>query len=252
MRRAQSVPTPNLTVERSTVKITGEMTHPRPSSDPTYSVNELADHAGVTRRTVHYYIAQGLLPAAGTEGPGTRYRRGHLDRLMLIRELQREHLPLSEIRQRLERLNDDQVADLLATGDMLPEPKGTAFDYIQSVLAGTARRSFSLPPPPRPPSTPPIAAMVAPPAPGQASPTTIARAAAERPPAEPAQIQSLQEAPPASAGTGAPNSNRSQWERIALNPDVELHVRRPLGRIQNRAVDRLIALARQLLEEGQQ
>src|SRR5436190_23759725 len=236
------------------------MTHRGPSSDPTYSVNELADQAGVTRRTVHYYIAQGLLPAAGTEGPGTRYRRGHLDRLTLIRELQREHLPLSEIRQRLERLNDDQVADLLATGDMLPEPKGTAFDYVQSVLAGTARRSFSLPLPPQPAGPPPVAAMAAPPAPGQASPpapgqaspTTIVRAAAKRPPAEPAQIQSLQEAPPASPGTAAPNSNRSQWERIALNPDVELHVRRPLGRIQNRAVDRLIALARQLLEEGQQ
>src|SRR5207245_9032267 len=148
------------------------MTRPRSSGDPTYSVNELADHAGVPRRTVHYYIAQGLLPAAGTEGPGTRYSRGHLDRLTLIRELQREHLPLSEIRQRVERLNDDQVSDLLATGDMLPEPKGTAFDYIQSVLAGTTRRAFSLPLPPR--STPPapvgLATIPAPPGqPGRTS-----------------------------------------------------------------------------------
>ena len=94
----------------------------------------------MTRRTVHYYISQGLLPPGGGEGRGTRYSQAHLDRLRLIRELQREHLPLAEIRQRLERLNDDQVADLLNLGDVLPEPRGTAFDYIQSVLAGTNRR----------------------------------------------------------------------------------------------------------------
>ncbi len=47
----------------------------------------------------------------------------------------------------------------------------------------------------------------------------------------------------------AHESARSQWDRIALAPDIELHVRRPLARRQNRMVERLIALARQLLEE---
>jgi hypothetical protein len=46
-----------------------------------------------------------------------------------------------------------------------------------------------------------------------------------------------------------PNPERSQWERIAIEPDIELHVRRPLSRTQNRRVERLIAFARQLLEE---
>jgi hypothetical protein len=43
--------------------------------------------------------------------------------------------------------------------------------------------------------------------------------------------------------------DRSQWERVALSPDVELHIRRPLSRDHNRRVDRLISIARQLLEE---
>ena len=47
-------------------------------------------------------------------------------------------------------------------------------------------------------------------------------------------------------------STRSQWERIVLTPDVELHVRRPQSRLHNRAVDRLVALARELLEEETQ
>jgi hypothetical protein len=42
---------------------------------------------------------------------------------------------------------------------------------------------------------------------------------------------------------------RSQWERISLAPDVELHVRRPLSRYQNRRVERLLEAARQILKE---
>ena len=43
--------------------------------------------------------------------------------------------------------------------------------------------------------------------------------------------------------------DRSQWERIVLATDVELHIRRPLSRTQNKRVDRLVTIARELLEE---
>ncbi|MEO6350450.1 MAG: hypothetical protein ABIP53_07345 [Candidatus Limnocylindrales bacterium] len=43
--------------------------------------------------------------------------------------------------------------------------------------------------------------------------------------------------------------DRAQWERISLHPDVELHIRRPLTRTQNKRVERLISIARELLEE---
>ena len=43
--------------------------------------------------------------------------------------------------------------------------------------------------------------------------------------------------------------SRSQWERVALAPDVELHVRRPLSREQNRRVERLLEEARRIFEE---
>ena len=42
---------------------------------------------------------------------------------------------------------------------------------------------------------------------------------------------------------------RSQWERIALGADVELHIRRPLTRTQQKGIDRLVTIARELLEE---
>jgi DNA-binding transcriptional MerR regulator len=65
-------------------------------------LGELADAGGVSARTIRYYVQQGLLPSPGTRGPKTRYERGLLDRLRPIKVLQRQHLPVSEIRRTLE------------------------------------------------------------------------------------------------------------------------------------------------------
>jgi hypothetical protein len=43
--------------------------------------------------------------------------------------------------------------------------------------------------------------------------------------------------------------SRSQWDRIELADDVELHVRRPLSREQNRLVERLLEAARRIFQE---
>ncbi len=59
---------------------------------------------------------------------------------------------------------------------------------------------------------------------------------------------------PAPAPTAPPDDTssfgqRSQWERVAITPDIELHIRRPLSRRDNKMVERLIAFARQLQGE---
>ena len=46
-------------------------------------------------------------------------------------------------------------------------------------------------------------------------------------------------------------ARHSQWERIVLNDDLELHIRRPLSRERNRFVDKLLGFARQMTEEEQ-
>ena len=164
-----------------------------------YDLTELSDRAGVTTRTVRFYIQQGLLPAPDAQGPATRYGQGHLDRLLLIRQLQREHQPLAEIRAQLEGLPDEDVSRVLSTSRPSKRPS-SAVDYVRSVLGGKVQADFvaaSSPPPATRPSTP----------------------------------------------------VKSQWERIALAPDVELHVRRPLTREINRRVEKLLALARQILQE---
>jgi DNA-binding transcriptional MerR regulator len=210
-----------------------------------YSLTELADLAGVTPRTVRYYLSQGLLPAVGQSGPGSKYGAPHLARLRVIRRLQAEHLPLAEIRRRLDGLDDDEIRDLAGSGEPLPPP-GSALDYLRSVLGGSkAGRSPALlrvtpgvPPPIR------IHAELAS-APVAATPvrTTAPDAVAER-------LDEPDGSTPATvAAAPGPPIERSQWERIVLAPDVELHIRRPLARAQNKQVDRLVTIARELLEE---
>jgi DNA-binding transcriptional MerR regulator len=184
--------------------------------DERYSLTELADLAGVTPRTVRYYMAQGLLPAVGQMGPGSKYTRAHLARLQLVRRLQAEHLPLAEIRRRLETLGDDEVRDLVGAAEPAP-PAGTALEYLRTVLGGSRVATV-----------------------------------AERPVAAPPLMRanrSLSDAPVEPDEATARPSDRSQWERIVLVPDIELHIRRPLPRAQNKQVDRLVTIARELLEE---
>jgi DNA-binding transcriptional MerR regulator len=135
-----------------------------------YDITELARLSGLTVRTVRYYLQQRLLPSSGLRGPGARYDAGHLARLQLIRRLQAEHLPLAEIRRRLE--------------------------------AGATTQDRHAPG-------------------GRLHPQVV---------------------PPAAEAGG-----RSHWERITLGPDIELHVRRPLSRADNRGVEHLLEAARRIL-----
>lgn len=64
-----------------------------------YKVSKLAEKAGVTKRTIHYYISKGLLlPPEGT-GINSLYNDEHLERILLIKRLQAEYMPLNKIRE---------------------------------------------------------------------------------------------------------------------------------------------------------
>src|SRR4051812_3746748 len=69
------------------------------SSDDVERMNlrDLTDAAGVSVRTVRYYISEGLLPPPEGSGPGSAYTAAHLDRLRLIHRLKGAFLPLKEI-----------------------------------------------------------------------------------------------------------------------------------------------------------
>lgn len=49
-----------------------------------YKVSELANKAGVTKRTIHYYISKGLLLPPEGSGVNSLYNDEHLERILLI------------------------------------------------------------------------------------------------------------------------------------------------------------------------
>lgn len=64
-----------------------------------YKISELADKAGVTKRTIHYYISKGLLLPPEGIGVNSIYNDKHLERILLIKKLQSEYMPLNKIRE---------------------------------------------------------------------------------------------------------------------------------------------------------
>jgi DNA-binding transcriptional MerR regulator len=78
-----------------------------------YRIGELAEKAGVTRRTIHYYLSRGLLPSPDGAGLGTTYTDEHLYRVMLIKKYQEAYLPLEEIKKRLDRMLLEEVKEAL-------------------------------------------------------------------------------------------------------------------------------------------
>jgi len=71
------------------------------STERTYSIGALAAAAGVSRRTVHFYVQRGLLRPPDGRGRGAQYTEEHLTRLIQIKAWREEGAPLNEIRTRV-------------------------------------------------------------------------------------------------------------------------------------------------------
>lgn len=63
-----------------------------------YAIGELAALGGVTRRTVRYYVQEGLIPAPFGVGRGNHYGETHLEQLLRVKAFQEAGRTLDEIR----------------------------------------------------------------------------------------------------------------------------------------------------------
>ncbi len=66
-----------------------------------YAIGDLARLAGVSRRTIRYYLEEGLLDPPLGRGRGRNYDERHLRRILQIRTLQEQGLSLSDARRAL-------------------------------------------------------------------------------------------------------------------------------------------------------
>ena len=66
-----------------------------------YAIGDLADLGGVSRRTVRYYVQEGLLSQPLGLGRGNHYGEEHLAQLLRVKALQESGRTLEEIRNEL-------------------------------------------------------------------------------------------------------------------------------------------------------
>ncbi|NLI48743.1 MAG: MerR family transcriptional regulator [Acidobacteria bacterium] len=75
-----------------------------------FSIGELSEATGVSRRTIRYYVQRGLIPPPLGAGRGHYYTTAHLERLRRIRSLQDDALSLDAIAARLDGAGPADVA----------------------------------------------------------------------------------------------------------------------------------------------
>jgi len=219
---------------------------------------ELAAEAGVSVRTVRYYIAEGLLPPPESAGPRAAYTREHLDRLHLVGRLKAAYLPLREIRQRLRGLDAAAVRDLLA--HEVPESAPAAGQDVAGDDDGSAAAYLARLLPPRPTAVPsPRFAPVPPPA--STAPTapvgflddapeqsTVAMSPADLTRADLDRGATLAALAALDAGEETASATEAEpWRRVSLGPDAELLIRADVYARQREQIESLVAWARRVL-----
>jgi DNA-binding transcriptional MerR regulator len=87
----------------------------------TYTMEEIERETGLDRRTIAYYVQEGLLPRVGRRGPRTRYPQQFLDRLRFIQKVrglqdqgQLGNYTLEDIREIFETVPEHLIADIVS------------------------------------------------------------------------------------------------------------------------------------------
>jgi DNA-binding transcriptional MerR regulator len=107
--------------------------------DHRYSIQELCEQTGLPRRTIHFYVQQGILPPPSGAGLSAAYDENHLVRLNLIPILRQRGLRLDEIRQHF------QASSLPALRKMLEQSKDSLEPASLPLPSGRSYTHYSLP-----------------------------------------------------------------------------------------------------------
>jgi DNA-binding transcriptional MerR regulator len=162
------------------------------------TVSELPDE-----RTVRYYLAEGLIsPAEEKQGTASVFGYLHLLQLLVVKKLQAEHLPIRKIRElvggrserELERLLGDDRAATRSSA------RNEATSYLEKLLISSSQAGAA------------------------SSPPAQMRAATPSQPAASPQVGHSSLLPGRTVGPIPPGESGT-WERVEIEPGLELHIR---------------------------
>jgi DNA-binding transcriptional MerR regulator len=98
-----------------------------------YLIGELAQKAGVTVRTIRYYISEGLLPSPQVRGRYSVYDEDYLKRIRLIQRMKDAYLPIKEIRRKLDSESEEEIEEFLNHFTNTPRSGQAALNYLAGV-----------------------------------------------------------------------------------------------------------------------
>src|SRR5262249_16286586 len=96
-----------------------------------YSIHELCERCNYARRTVAFFVRHGFVRPPALQGRNPRYPHDTLLRLLAIKALRRRGFFLNQIKHRLARMNDAEIAALAAP--YLPDEAATVPAAPQNV-----------------------------------------------------------------------------------------------------------------------
>jgi DNA-binding transcriptional MerR regulator len=91
-----------MTYHRARSGVLNEWTQMQQQFEPRFSLQELTDATGVPKRTVRYYITEGVVPVSEGKGRSAYYTSEHVSALARVKDLRQQNLSIEEIRQVLE------------------------------------------------------------------------------------------------------------------------------------------------------
>jgi len=113
-----------------------------------YAIGELATLGGVSRRTVRYYVQEGLINPPLGLGRGNHYTPEHLEQLLRVKAMQENGRSLDDIRRALDRKSQGREKEERAPEELASRSLWRRIVVTPGVelnLASTVR----LPPPAR-------------------------------------------------------------------------------------------------------
>lgn len=102
-----------------------------PASAEQFSIDELSSLAGVTPRTVRYYIAENLVSRPQGEKRGAYYERRHLEQLLLIRRWTEAGVSLERVRELIAGAPEDPAPRAAAPGSVQVWSRVTLVDGLE-------------------------------------------------------------------------------------------------------------------------
>jgi DNA-binding transcriptional MerR regulator len=229
-------------------------------------ISELAERAGVSVRTIRFYISEGLLPAPQAHGRYSVYDEEYLTRIVLIKLLKNAYLPLKEIKRMVESLSKEEIESML---HRLSEP--ASISQVSSLAGPPAPAPAPRMPPDNAGASPSSARIkegglpealdyIARVMKSQAAPASAAPQAAPAagplpsPVSQPARplMRAMASLPEADAGETAgaaaaqPEEGASSWRRYTIHLGVELLVSEQVYNQSAPSIRRIVAQVKQL------